>query len=270
MTRSHFKLHASTYGGIEAVEADTTRAFKRHIHLQYGLGVIDRGAQKSASGRGVVEAGPGNVITVNPGEVHDGLPLGDKGRAWRMLYLEPSVWAPMAQEVAGDGAAQFEFHRPVVADAALAAEVLELFAVVTGINAVTATDIRAEECLLRVLSAMLRPSQAAAVTASKASIATARSMIDDDPTAPWSLTQLASQQGLSRFQLVRHFQRVTGLTPHAYLVQQRVHHARKLIHRGKALAEAAFTSGFADQSHLTRAFVATFGYTPGTYSRAMA
>ncbi|WP_375781517.1 AraC family ligand binding domain-containing protein [Roseococcus suduntuyensis] len=31
----------------------------------------------SSSGRGPVEAGPGDVITVNPGEVHDGAPIGE-------------------------------------------------------------------------------------------------------------------------------------------------------------------------------------------------
>ena len=34
------------------------------MHDQYGIGVIMRGAQKSASGRGTVEAQAGDIITV--------------------------------------------------------------------------------------------------------------------------------------------------------------------------------------------------------------
>ncbi|HMS07691.1 MAG TPA: AraC family ligand binding domain-containing protein, partial [Burkholderiaceae bacterium] len=79
--------------GVHAVAADSAHAFGRHMHDQYGLGLMLRGAQKSLSGRGVVEAEEGDLITVNPGEVHDGAPIGDGGRAWRMLYFEPEALA---------------------------------------------------------------------------------------------------------------------------------------------------------------------------------
>ena len=40
------------------------------------------------------------------------------------------------------------------------------------------------------------------------------------------------------------------MTPHAYLLQRRLHQARRLIAGGMPLAEAAAHSGFADQSHM--------------------
>ena len=78
---------------------------------------------------------------------------------------------------------------------------------------------------------------------------------------------MARESGLSRFQLVRAFSRATGLTPHAYLVQARVHLARRLIGGKMPLAEVAAASGFADQSHMTRAFTARYGLAPGVYAR---
>jgi AraC-like DNA-binding protein len=44
--------------------------------------------------------------------------------------------------------------------------------------------------------------------------------------------------------------------------------ARGLIASGMPLAEAAAHSGFADQSHMTRLFVRSFGMAPGFYARA--
>ena len=41
----------------------------------------------SWSGRGAVEAGAGQVITVNPAEAHDGSPVGEE-RAWFMGVAE--------------------------------------------------------------------------------------------------------------------------------------------------------------------------------------
>ena len=121
-TDGHFSWLRCRTAGVEAVAADTARRFGRHAHEQYGIGLIERGAQKSASGRGLYEAGAGDLIMVNPGELHDGMPLGDGGRAWRMLYLEPSVVAGLMADMDGAGPATgFEFRQPAVRDPRLAA-----------------------------------------------------------------------------------------------------------------------------------------------------
>src|SRR6056297_4315603 len=82
---------ATAQPGVMAVEACTSRAFGRHCHDEFGIGVVLDGAQDSASGRGAVRATRGHLITVNPGEVHDGLPVGGTPRRWRMLYFRPDT-----------------------------------------------------------------------------------------------------------------------------------------------------------------------------------
>src|SRR6185437_16758044 len=122
MRGNQFTLLHSRIRGVEAVEADTAFAFGRHTHEQFGVGLIHRGAQKSASGRGPVEAGPGDLITVNPGEVHDGAPIGDQGRGWRMLYLDPAIIASAIADISeGRIGVAIEFSHPAIRDARLAA-----------------------------------------------------------------------------------------------------------------------------------------------------
>ena len=102
--------------GIDAMSATTSRTYPRHTHDQYGIGVIDSGGHASLSGRGQVEAGSGNLIVVNPGEVHDGRPLGDRPRSWRMLYLEPAAMVAARDDVL-EGATEIPaFAAPVFAD----------------------------------------------------------------------------------------------------------------------------------------------------------
>lgn len=100
-------------------------------------------------------------------------------------------------------------------------------------------------------------------------LARAKARIDDDPTAPIALADLAREAGVSCFQLVRGFAKLTGLTPHACLVQQRLDAARAMIAAGATLANAAAACSFADQSHFSRTFVGRYGVTPGTYAEAM-
>jgi AraC-like DNA-binding protein len=53
-------------------------------------------------------------------------------------------------------------------------------------------------------------------------------------------------------------------------MQRRIDLARRLIANGSPLADAAVTSGFADQSHMTRLFVRKYGLSPGAYAAAFA
>jgi quercetin dioxygenase-like cupin family protein len=102
MAKSDFQVVPCGDARIHAVEAHSGQSFSRHTHEQFGIGLVTQGAQKSFSGCGMVEAGAGDLITVNPNEVHDGMPLGDAGRSWKMLYLEPALAAELLRDASGD------------------------------------------------------------------------------------------------------------------------------------------------------------------------
>jgi AraC-like DNA-binding protein len=255
--------------GVAAVESATRHIFPRHTHEQFGIGVIHCGAQKSYSGRGMVEAGAGDTITVNPGEVHDGAPIGDAGRSWRMLYFDPSVIAAATRDISEGKTRTYEFCRPVIKDAAVADRFQKLFSVVTR-GSRRDTTLQGEELFLMLLPDVMREQNDSRRDPSiPKGIFNARDVIDDDPAVPIALSDLARASGMSRFQVVRGFVRATGLTPHAYVVQRRIDIARRLIARGTALAEAAAVSGFADQSHMTRIFVRKYGISPRAYADAV-
>jgi AraC-like DNA-binding protein len=120
-----------------------------------------------------------------------------------------------------------------------------------------------------VLAGIVRPLDRIASQA-PAAIRRARTLIDDEPAAPVTLADLAQESGLSRFQVLRGFVKATGFTPHSYLMQRRIDLARRLIARKARLADAAAISGFADQSHMTRAFVRKYGISPGAYAAVFA
>jgi AraC-like DNA-binding protein len=235
------------------------------MHEQFGIGVIERGGQLSHSGRGQVEAGPGDVITVNPREVHDGTPVGDAGRSWRILYFDPAVIAGAAADIREGKSGEFEITHPVMRSRRSHDLVCSLFAAATTPEA----PMRREELLLATLAMIGTACRQRTTEISRIEISRARAVIDDDPAAPVTLADLAEVSGLGRFQLLRGFAHATGLTPHAYIIQRRVEVARRLVISGLPLAEAAAASGFSDQSHMTRAFTSRFGLTPGAYAAAM-
>jgi AraC-like DNA-binding protein len=255
-----FRVLRCEIEGVDAVEAETRHSFPRHMHEQFGIGLIYSGAQKSLSGRGIVEAGPGNTITVNPGEVHDGMPIGNHGRAWRMLYFEPHLIYEAIEDMSEGRTSDFEFSQPVIDRDDIARRFERLYSALT----TKSESIACEEALLMLVGS-LRPNRKDSPSPPSAVIR-AQGLIDSDPARALTLGDLAREADLSRFQLLRSFVRANGLTPHAYILQRRINMARRLIVRRLPLAQAALEAGFADQSHMTRLFRRTFGMSPGAYA----
>jgi AraC-like DNA-binding protein len=252
--------------GIDAMSATTSRTYPRHTHDQFGIGVIDAGAHASLSGRGQVEASAGSLIFVNPGEVHDGRALGGRPRSWRMLYFEPTAMIAVRNDVLETATQVPSFAAPVFADEPLRRAFDAAFA---GVMSREESDheMIAETAVVQLVAklAVNLSSRNRSNSPSTVSIRRTRDRIDADPAARLTLTSLATEARASRFQLLRAFARELGLTPHAYIVQQRLALARRLIRAGSALVDAASAAGFADQSHLTRMFARQFGVTPARY-----
>lgn len=257
--------HRSGIPGIEAMTLFSDHAFPRHSHDQFGIGIMTSGAQRSWSVIGQVESEAGDVIMVNPGEMHDGMPVG-VARGWRILYLDPTL---VAREIADEGTGGELIVRPVARDPQLARHVVRLF---SQVEKPAPDSLAAEEsllcCLMRVLD---RHGVGGPCTAcASPSVLKAIRRLDAAPEVLTSLAELAALSGVSRFQLLRGFAREVGTTPHAYLIQRRVRLVRRLLAAGRSPADAALLAGFADQSHMTRAFVRQFGITPGRYKAAIA
>jgi hypothetical protein len=74
--------------------------------------------------------------------------------------------------------------------------------------------------------------------------------------------------GMNPSHFIRRFKRETGLTPHQFLVQNRIREAKKLLAGPASIAEAALQAGFCDQSHLNRWFGRNLGITPRQYKKS--
>jgi AraC-like DNA-binding protein len=260
-----FRFHPTSLSGLEAVSATSAHVFPKHTHDTYGIGLLSAGGQISASGRGQVEAEAGQLITVNPGEVHDGAPIGRAPRSWHMLYLTPALLTDSVSDLVSS-ISDLEFELPVFADIDIRHHLTALHRRFDHGPEDLPADALQEVLVVVLGKALLRRREAA--PALPASLARVRQRLDEDPTTLADLSDLAREAGLSRFQLIRAFIRHTGLTPHAYRMQSRANLSRRLLIEGMPPAEVAAACGYVDQSHMHREFRRRFGLTPGAYRRA--
>jgi AraC-like DNA-binding protein len=80
---------------------------------------------------------------------------------------------------------------------------------------------------------------------------------------PIDLESAARAAGLSPFHFLRLFRRVLGVSPHQYLVRQRLRHAARLLAEGaRSITDVAFDVGFGDLSNFVRTFHRAAGVSP--------
>jgi AraC-like DNA-binding protein len=92
--------------------------------------------------------------------------------------------------------------------------------------------------------------------------------IERHPDARINLSDLALDAGLSRFHFLRTFERLTGVTPHQYILRARLRQAAmRLAVQPDRVLDIALDCGFRDVSNFNRAFRAEFGVSPRVYRR---
>jgi AraC family transcriptional regulator len=95
-------------------------------------------------------------------------------------------------------------------------------------------------------------------------------LIERDPGAALTLGSLAREAGLSPYHFLRTFERLTGMTPHQYVVRARLREAAmRLAAEPARVLDIALDCGFGDVSNFNRAFRAEFGVSPRVYRRGL-
>src|SRR2546423_336088 len=207
-SRQHVaRVLASPLKGVYSTHIDSAQEFGRHWHDTYGFGFLEDGAQEWFSGRGIVRGYPGEVITTNPGEVHDGRPLGPPTRRWRIVYVDVDVMTTFTASERGRRGA--EITSPVLADAVLVRILQGLFSRLERWNnrkphAQPVDSLAFEEALVEsCVRLMARHGSTRWSDAPSRDVQQVRERLADDLARVPSLADLARLTELSRYQVPR-------------------------------------------------------------------
>ena len=254
--------------GIECLYGDYyTFAFAPHFHKGFMVGVIERGANVFACRGKEQTASRGDVILLNPEEVHTGRALDEEtGMAVRMLFINPDILRYVQNAVRGRSVQAPAFAKTVAHDQSVAVELARLHRALE-----SSESVLEQECLFLsvVAQLLMRHSDSSGgdqkIGNQHAGVARVCEYIAEHASESISLDDLAKVAYLSPFHLLRVFGKKTGLPPHAYQTQVRIHKAKRLLRQSSTIAQVALATGFFDQAHFSKQFKRYVGITPGQF-----
>ena len=238
------------------------RAFEeRHAHYSIAMVLAGTFQYRSGLGRGLMA--PGSIMLGNPGLAYECGHEHAEGDRCVVFWYEPEHF----ERLAGAG---FSVPRlpPLRALAPLVAR--------ASAGAIGASDVAWEELAVRVAvrTAGLAGRESSeqrelpAPLNAEARVTRAIRAIDDLPDRDWRLSVLARASRLSPYHFLRTFERLTGVTPHQYVLRARLREAAtRLVTEPRKIIDVALDSGFGDISNFNHAFRAEFGVSPRVYRR---
>ena len=250
--------------GLNRIEAYFAgHGFDPHRHDTYAIGITLHGVQSFGYRGTTLHSQAGQAMVLHPDEVHDGRAGTEAGFRYRILYIDPAL----ILEALGGRALPF-VREAVTGDARLASVAARAL---DDLDA-RLSDLECDEMIANLADALaaldqtVKPGGVSAFC--RRAVRNAKTFLDAHLRRNVHSEELEAISGLSRFALARHFRACYGTSPYRYVVMRRLDLARQLMLTGTGLAEAAVSSGFADQSHMARQFKKAYGITPGRWLHA--
>lgn len=239
--------------------------YTRHAHEHFSIGAITRGRSYYHHGTQTFEISAGTLVLMNPGDVHACNPIENEHWSYHMLYLD-TAWLTDLQYQLGFSTEQGyrPFNTTHIRDPLLYNGLLELYRMLVDEQAELLQKQSALVSYFSELQERLNPSPAP-VREVNHKLERAAGYIREHCTQALKLEDICLAAELSPSYLIRAFKQYYGLTPHAFLVNQRIQFARSQLRQGELIAEVALAAGFADQAHFQRTFKQHVAATPGQY-----
>ncbi|MFD0685792.1 AraC family transcriptional regulator [Actinomadura fibrosa] len=259
---------AEDLGGLELFKATLTAFdFSPHAHEEFFIALTEDGLASPTYRGDTHTVGPGDLIVLNPDEVHGGGPPAAEFWAYRALYPGPSLMDAIAAEF--PRTASPEFRGGIVRDPDAAARLRRFHRLTEAASSTLERESALTEALVLLIGRHAAPPREPRATGREPGpVRLSRIFLEEHAAENIALRALAQHAGLSPFHLCRVFRASVGMSPHAYQTHLRIRRARELLRSGMPITEVAVASGFYDQAHLARHFKRIVGLPPGRYARS--
>lgn len=241
--------------------------FCKHAHEEFLFGITLAGRQDFFSLGKYHKSHAGNVMAINPGDVHDGQVGTNDTLRYKMLYIHPDKLTPMLEQAGIRQAVNFRIEDTVQVNPIMQQHILRLFHLME--NPKT-SDIAHSSALFEFATCLAQQDgieQTQLYRQRDSVLERAREYLHAHLNEEVSLDALSAEVHISKYHFLRRFKDYFGMTPHQYWVNYRINRAKEALEAGRSLADIVFDHGFNDLSHLNRRFKPVYGKTPHQFQQ---
>jgi len=240
--------------------------FAKHSHPTFSLCMIGEGEITIAYHPDTkVTLRPGQIALFCPDQVHLTHNLSDTPLPYYNLHFD-KAWALTIQQQLFDTQKLLPMKEPIISDAHYAAE---LMGIITQINQDTLTQSETEAKITALLQKLfVHYADAEHIPEEALLFDQIKQYILEHIDQEISAATIAAHTGYSTAHISRRFKQHFGLTLQAFLIDQRIHHAKALMLQNSdlSLAQIALEAGFYDQSHFVKNFKKAYSISPNAYT----
>ena len=232
-----------------------------HTHPTFSIGIVHAGASLFSLPHRQTRIQPGDVVLIAANEVHSCNPHDRQSWGYRMFHLDHAWLQTLLQESGNHALPASQVMRSSRARA--------LMDDISHVMEHADNSLQKETVLVTALCELFAEGDIAdnevALRRDAPDLQAVREHLQLHCCDKIGLDTLAQLAGIGRYQLIRRFRAHFGMTPHALQLDMRINLARDFLRRGMSLADVAYRTGFADQSHFHRIFKSRVAATPAQY-----
>jgi len=236
------------------------KTFAPHFHNEYSIALITSGNHNFTCNKEDFVAYPGDIRLINPGDIHV-----CKSKTWGYITFTPdSNFVEAFSESCQKELHSITFANPVINNNKLAKLFIDLNSAKKDWQDELMVENILEELIVNLISSYSNNEiKKEDISYSKNRLIQTVEYMKEHFNDHLKLENLAQISGLSKYHFLRKFKEEFKMTPHAYLLQIRIHNAKNMLLNHKPLTDIALSCGFSDQSHFTRVFNKIYGMSPG-------
>ena len=244
---------------------DSGGVLPRHAHEEFQI-VLSEMPYTFSYRRSNTILPPRHLGVIQSGEPHASRSDDSTGRTLRLMFFSPEILLTIAETLKGYSESPV-LPNLVTSDTLLVEQFLHIHTTLEGNSSQLECESLVFEFLTQLILRCAENPPNLQELQEPAIVKQIREYLEDNYAENVSLTQLAQIVERTPAHLVRVFSAEVGLPPHAYQIQVKIARAKTLLMKGRAVADVAQATGFADQAHFSRQFKRLNGVTPMTYRR---
>lgn len=244
--------------------------YHKHFHKTLSIGAIEEGQVSFFYQNSDAILQPNEIVIINPNIVHSCNPIKNEARTYHMIYLD-SLWCQNLQEtIFGKLKRYIPISQFKIQSKSIFTEFINLNYLLLDKNIFY---LKKEELLQNFLIKLFRKyctkSPLDPIPLSNNNISLAKKYLEDNTSNNPTVKEISEYLKLSQFHFFKIFKQAYNISPHAFLLNQKICKAKQLLVKRDSISEVAYELGFSDQSHLNRIFKHYVAATPYEYKNSI-